>query len=73
MVPKGFFSCHYREIPDPSIWAFVLTNIFEPSTLIAHSDGHTPRYDEIVDFEKGVSLYESHHDYAEYSHSHDER
>jgi|TARA_B100000929_G_C15462717_1_gene405108 hypothetical protein len=54
------------------IWAFVLTNIFEPSTLIAHSDGHTPRYDEIVDFEKGVSLYESHHDYAEYSHSHDE-
>ncbi len=38
------------------IWAFVLTNIFEPSTLIAHSDGHTPRYDEIVDFEKGVSL-----------------
>ena len=54
------------------IWAFVLTNIFEPSTLIAHSDGHTPRYDEIVDFEKGVNLYESHHDYAEYSHSHDE-
>ena len=54
------------------IWAFVLTNIFEPSTLIAHSDGHTPRYDEIVDFEKGISLYESHHDYAEYSHSHDE-
>ena len=54
------------------IWAFVLTNIFEPSTLIAHSDGHTHRYDEIVDFEKGVSLYESHHDYAEYSHSHDE-
>ena len=29
-------------------------------------------HDEIVDFEKGVSLYESHHDYAEYSHSHDE-
>ncbi len=55
-----------------SIWAFVLTNIFEPSTLIAHSDGHTHRYDEIVDFEKGVSLYESHYDYAEYSHSHDE-
>ena len=54
------------------IWAFVLTNIFEPSTLIAHSDGYTHRYDEIVDFEKGVSLYESHHDYAEYSHSHDE-
>ena len=54
------------------IWAFVLTNIFEPFTLIAHSDGHTHRYDEIVDFEKGVSLYESHHDYAEYSHSHDE-
>ena len=54
------------------IWAFVLTNIFEPSTLIAHSDGHTHTYDEIVDFEKGVSLYESRHDYAEYSHSHDE-
>ena len=54
------------------IWAFVLTNIFEPSTLIAHSDRHTPRYDEIIDFEKGVNLYESHHDYAEYSHSHDE-
>ena len=32
------------------IWAFVLTNIFEPSTSIAHSDGHTHRYDEIVDF-----------------------
>ena len=54
------------------IWAFVLTNIIEPSTLIAHSDGHTHRYDEIIDFEKGVNLYESHHDYAEYSHSHDE-
>ena len=68
---KKFDRCIFISIAI-GIWAFVLTNIIEPSTLIAHSDGHTHRYDEIVDFEKGVSLYESHHDYAEYSHSHDE-
>ena len=59
------------------IWAFVLTQIFVPTSVVAHADGHSHSYSDIDDFASGVWLYEtSYHphdhdgDYAETWHDH---
>ena len=49
------------------IWAFVLTQIIVPKSVIAHADGHTHTYEEIDDFASGVWLYES----SSHDHDHD--
>ena len=55
------------------IWSLVLTQVFEPSLVIAHDEdgvhsemeGHTHTYDEIDDFAIGVMMYEiTNHDHS---------